>query len=610
MATFTPRTYDEILADMIAYVQATTELSDFNPGSIIRTILEAAALEDDEQYYQMVQLLDIFSYTTATGDYLDRRLQDFFLVREPAKTSTTKVRFYNLNIISSQVSLDAAAAASTVKVFSSGSFPNPSPSYKLRVGEGTTRVQDITVTALNYTTNTFTLSTPLLFPIYVGDRVTYIGTDSYSIPSGTSILAPATVSESSKTFMTQEPAYILAGNFYSNEVTAKSQSAGSASNVGVRRISQFAAAAPFPGAGVINVTDASGGRDRESDQDFRVRAVRRLQSLSRGTPLALTNAALSVTDNITGQRVVSANIVEDFVNDEVIVYIDDGTGFTPDYTVLTADSLASSSIIGAGTLTVNNVADFPSSGYILVVSAGTNTELLNYTKTDSVANTLTLASPATKVHTSGDIVLFVDYITDNTKSGQRRFRTQNFPLVRGTIRLFVNQGTTWQELLETQDFIVNKGTGEIQLVSVLGLAASSKVVAYYSYYTNLIAEVQRTLEGNLDNSVNYPGYKASGIFLAVEAPNLKRVTVKAVISAEDGFNESDLAPTVLSNIEAYINSRKIGEDVIRAKIVDVAFNVTGVKDVTIVVPTGNVTVLENELPVAFDSSGNSIVTVS
>ena len=162
MATFTPRTYDEILADMIAYVQATTELSDFNPGSIIRTILEAAALEDDEQYYQMVQLLDIFSYTTATGDYLDRRLQDFFLVREPAKTSTTKVRFYNLNIISSQVSLDAAAAASTVKVFSAGSFPNPSPSYKLRVGEGTTRVQDITVTALNYTTNPFTLSTPLL----------------------------------------------------------------------------------------------------------------------------------------------------------------------------------------------------------------------------------------------------------------------------------------------------------------------------------------------------------------------------------------------------------------------------------------------------------------
>ena len=53
---FVPRSFVEILTDMIAYVQFRTGISDFTVGSIVRTVLEASALEDDEQYFQMVQL--------------------------------------------------------------------------------------------------------------------------------------------------------------------------------------------------------------------------------------------------------------------------------------------------------------------------------------------------------------------------------------------------------------------------------------------------------------------------------------------------------------------------------------------------------------------------
>jgi hypothetical protein len=64
---------------MIAYVQTRTAISDFNVGSVIRTVLEAAALEDDEQYFQMVQLLDLFSFMSAAGEDLDRlRLSKIF----------------------------------------------------------------------------------------------------------------------------------------------------------------------------------------------------------------------------------------------------------------------------------------------------------------------------------------------------------------------------------------------------------------------------------------------------------------------------------------------------------------------------------------------------
>ncbi len=82
--TFRRRVFVEILQDMIDHVQLNTPLSDFRIGSVIRTLLEAAALEDDEAYFQMSQLLRDFSCTSATGIELDRRLLDFDLTREPA----------------------------------------------------------------------------------------------------------------------------------------------------------------------------------------------------------------------------------------------------------------------------------------------------------------------------------------------------------------------------------------------------------------------------------------------------------------------------------------------------------------------------------------------
>ena len=64
---FIPRNFEQILADMIAHVRANTTLTDFSVGSVIRTILEAAAIEDDSQYFQMVQLLNAFRVATAIG---------------------------------------------------------------------------------------------------------------------------------------------------------------------------------------------------------------------------------------------------------------------------------------------------------------------------------------------------------------------------------------------------------------------------------------------------------------------------------------------------------------------------------------------------------------
>jgi uncharacterized phage protein gp47/JayE len=610
---FVPRTYEQILTDMIAYVQARTSLSDYTVGSVIRTVLEAAALEDDEQYFQMVQLLDAFSLTTASGEDLDRRLADFGIVRLQASRAFGQVRFFDSNLTTDEVAADAVVGNTTVQIFDSTKFPTTGFPYTIRIGEGTARVQDVFVTANNTASNEFTLdsATPLLTEIFVADRVSLVtGASSNTINAGLTVQAPPTVSERAKNYVTQEPAFILAGNYYSNMVRARASDTGTTGNVGVGRVVKFVGSPPFSGARVSNTTNMSGGTNRELDADFRARALERLQTLSRGTPRALKGASIGVEDPETGQRVTSANIIEAFDDDEVIVYIDDGTGLEPDTAPLSVNSLASGESAGASSITLNDGEDFPSSGFILIEAEGFNAaELIEYIAHPSV-DILTLATTLVNDHGAGAIVSFVDIVTTAAETGQRRFRVKNFPVVRSTDRIFVKPpASVWEEQVRDIDYVLNRGTGEFIIVAAAGLAVDTQVVAHYTYYTNLVAEVQKVLEGDSDDAVDYPGVKAAGIFLAVEAPVLKRVTINASITAEDRFTEDDLIPSVRRAVENYINSRKIGEDVIRSKVIDVAHDVDGVKDIIVTIPSSNIVVLENELPIPFDSDGDSLVTI-
>lgn len=607
---FVPRSFTQILTDSVAYVQSRTTYTDFTVGSAIRTVLEAAALEDDEQYFQMVQLLDIFSYTTAAGEDLDRRLADFNIFRLQSRPSFGEAKFINTNLIQDDSATDSAAGNTTVTIFDSTGFPTNGYPYLIRIAEGTNRAQDAVVSNLNTATNTFTVGT-LVRDVEIGDRVALItGASPYTIAPSTNIQSPATSSESAKIYRTSEVATIPAGNYYSNLVNIVATTSGTSGDAGIGRVSQFVGAPSFAGASVTNPDIITGGALRESDGDFRARAVEKLQALSRGTVLALKASSVGVTDQNTSQRVISSNVLEDFAGDpeEVIVYIDDGTGFTPDTVSPAFDSLATAVNPGDAVISVDDASDFPSTGYVLV----NEDFLLEYVSVS--VNTLTLNGTVpigTTPASIGDTVRRIDYISTSTESGQRRFQINNPPVVRNTERIYTKAllDTTWTLLVANTDYVLNKGTGEFSIIDTGGLSGGTQVIAYYDYYTNLVAEVQKVLEGDPDDAVSYPGVKAAGIFLAVEAPVFRRITVRLSITAETTFVESELAPLVQQQVETYISGLKIGNDVIRSRIIDSAHNVQGVRSVLLTLPTENVTVLENELPVPFDSAGNSLVTV-
>ena len=116
MADFTPKTSEEILKDAINYLYLNTNISDFNVGSVIRTILESMALEDANQYYQMYSLLDSFFLQSATGEALDDRAADYDISRKPSTSSGGQVLFLDTNLQRSFLTANVDAGATVLYV--------------------------------------------------------------------------------------------------------------------------------------------------------------------------------------------------------------------------------------------------------------------------------------------------------------------------------------------------------------------------------------------------------------------------------------------------------------------------------------------------------------
>ena len=95
-----------------------------------------------------------------------------------------------------------------------------------------------------------------------------------------------------------------------------------------------------------------------------------------------------------------------------------------------------------------------------------------------------------------------------------------------------------------------------------------------------------------------------------ETPVIRRITVAMSITAQSGFAEADLAPQVVDAVSNYINGLGIGDDVIRAEIIERAMRVPGMFNVSVTLPASDLIILENELPVPNDASGTSLVTAS
>lgn len=76
------KTFDQIVNEIFARLAA-AGITDFNPGSVARTLVEAFAYGLDEVWYAISQVPDKFFIDKATGEWLDRRAWEWGLTRNP-----------------------------------------------------------------------------------------------------------------------------------------------------------------------------------------------------------------------------------------------------------------------------------------------------------------------------------------------------------------------------------------------------------------------------------------------------------------------------------------------------------------------------------------------
>jgi len=141
-------------------------------------------------------------------------------------------------------------------------------------------------------------------------------------------------------------------------------------------------------------------------------------------------------------------------------------------------------------------------------------------------------------------------------------------------------------------------SGHIKLKSSAypaGLTVGHTVVMTYSYFDQLIGEVQKVIDGDPADRDNYPGYRAAGVQVQVKAPQTVAQTVTANITVLDGYNQTDVATSVKAYISSYINGLSVGGDVIRNELIERIMTVQGLYDCNVTFPANNVTIGDTQL---------------
>lgn len=109
----------------------------------------------------------------------------------------------------------------------------------------------------------------------------------------------------------------------------------------------------------------------------------------------------------------------------------------------------------------------------------------------------------------------------------------------------------------------------------------------YAYNVGLIGEANKILYGDQRDQVTYPGVVASGSYINISGPIVKRVYLDLAIRFRSGATKSATFAAVRSAVASVVNSSKVGESIPLSKIVSAANAVGGVLGVTVVSPTYN-----------------------
>jgi uncharacterized phage protein gp47/JayE len=428
-------------------------------------------------------------------------------------------------------------------------------------------------------------------------------TGTLTIPSGTKVKTTdgvvfSTIAVATITAASAEQVTGHGTGRDSNRVAVVADVGGVAGNVVAGTVTKFASK-PAGVDAVVNLADFANGRDVETDDSFRARLKTYAASLARCNRTALENLLLGSTDPVSGATILFAKVVEDIVNrGNVTAYIDDGTGAVA-ATDVTAQALpgtwtwdTTTTVLATDTSTVV-VGDFvrkdssPSLWFqIDSITPDTSVALLNpgsaSIPTGAGASSLApenvtngLGGPPANTAVGGEVTLWL-----------------NHPSIQDMDPLSIVSSTRGI-LVRNTDWIINPASGQVDFSPAL--SAGEKIVADYTYYVGLLAFAQKVIDGDPNDRINYPGYRAAGVYVRAASPQVLLQNVSVVVTVEDGYDQPSVKTLVRDAIKAYVNTLGIGADLVVSELVRRGKSVAGVYDLVVTTPAVNVVMLDDQL---------------
>lgn len=323
-----PRSYQQLLAEMVDSFLSDYGLRGLKVGGPILGIMETAAQSDVRGAQDIFNLLDVKSIERASGIALDNLAADEGTARLPALPSRGSVTVSDSSFgkIATKVYPGSAAPNAgtlTLKVSDASTFPSTGQIY---IGRETTNYEGpISYTARTqvggYWTLTLVTATQKFHDVNEGVLLAQGG--NRIIPAGT-ILRTASSAES-VSFSTVSVATILDGEIEVSGVDVVCQQPGVIGNVPKDAINSFASE-PFSGATVTNPLPFDNGQPAEVDAALRERIRNLRKSRALATALALITNAKGVRAPDENKTVISAAVATP-QGEPTTLYIDDGTGY-------------------------------------------------------------------------------------------------------------------------------------------------------------------------------------------------------------------------------------------------------------------------------------------
>jgi len=625
MPLFKSRTVEEILNDAINYVHYNTNLTDFNVGSVIRTILEAMALEDSDQYSQMEIILKSFFLEGASGSVLDDRAAQFDVSRKSAIPSSGNVLFMDTELRRSFLVQETSSGDLEVFVQDVGVFPTSN--FTVRLGEGTASVEDVTVSSVSTESNSLTLSTPIVHTHKsasvavdeIDNRSNLVclvtGEADRIIPAGITMRSKPTGSIGVVEAVTTTTSSLLNGNFVSSSVPIITTTLGRQSNLPERALNEISGGIPFNGATVVNLDIISGGRNVESDQDLRKRISDKIAGLAAGTVRALKSELLDVTNAATSQSVQRVKIFEDFDNNVVNAYITDGSSdFIANTSNFASDTLSEDLKEQSSQLKLKSSTGFDSATkssrkYIIIDLTGTSGKIYATTYSaigsDEAQNSINDLLPVTpENHTfEKDVAVHqAEIISKSTEKARKYYFLDKFPLSEDAVYLYTSAGQAGGDtypvlgvstlLVENTDYIINRALGQIEFLEDKVPDEGSALLAVYEVFTGLVKSAQTTIDGSLEQFDLFPGVRSAGVQVRVLAAKTREINLTIELTVDTEITNSETASFLVSQFAtSYINTLDVGSAVIMAEIIDRAMGVNGVT---------NIKIIQGDIPIAHD----------